>query len=146
MEDDRIVMMSTKGYQQLVGQDDGKNLFWTTDINMELPIKMRPFGPGSEKPRTMSSLFKETSDRQGDKPALFVERNGKILKWSWKDYQTDVYNFAKAMHVLGINERKSVNIIGHNAPEWVISFMGGIVYNSVVSGVYPTNNPEACLY
>jgi len=50
------------------------------------------------------------------------------------------------MHVLGINERKSVNIIGHNAPEWVITFMGGIIYNAIVSGVYPTNNAEACLY
>jgi len=80
------VMMSTKGYKQLVGSEDGKNLFWTTDINTELPIKMRSYGLGSEKPRTMSSLFKETSDRQGDKPALFVERNGKILKWTWKEY------------------------------------------------------------
>ena len=50
------------------------------------------------------------------------------------------------MHVLGINERKSINIIGHNAPEWVIAFMGGIVYNGIVSGVYPTNNAEACIY
>lgn len=41
MEDDRVVMMSTKGYQNLVGSQDGKNIFWTTDINTELPIKMR---------------------------------------------------------------------------------------------------------
>lgn len=68
------------------------------------------------------------------------------MKWNWREYQNDAYNFAKAMHVLGINERKSVNIIGHNAPEWVIAFMGGIVYNGIVSGVYPTNNAEACLY
>ena len=36
--------------------------------------------------------------------------------------------------------------MGHNAPEWVISFMGGLQYNCVVSGVYPTNNAEACFY
>lgn len=50
------------------------------------------------------------------------------------------------MHTLGINERKTVNIMGHNAPEWTISFMGGLVYNCIASGVYPTNNAEACLY
>jgi long-chain-fatty-acid--CoA ligase ACSBG len=50
------------------------------------------------------------------------------------------------MHVLGVQERKCVNIMGHNAPEWVISFMGGLTSNCYVSGVYPTNNAEACFY
>ena len=36
--------------------------------------------------------------------------------------------------------------MGHNAPEWPIAFIGGILYNTIVSGVYPTNNAEACLY
>jgi long-chain-fatty-acid--CoA ligase ACSBG len=80
------------------------------------------------------------------KPALYVDRKGRILSWSWYEYQRDVSAFSKAMHVLGINERKSVNIMGHNSPEWVIAFMGSIQYNCVASGVYPTNNAEACLY
>jgi hypothetical protein len=50
MEEERIVMMSTKGYSNLVGQPDGKNLYWTSDIEVELPIKVRPSGPGSEPP------------------------------------------------------------------------------------------------
>jgi long-chain-fatty-acid--CoA ligase ACSBG len=50
------------------------------------------------------------------------------------------------MHAIGIRERKSVNIMGHNSPEWVISFIGSITYNCVASGVYPTNNADACLY
>jgi long-subunit acyl-CoA synthetase (AMP-forming) len=36
--------------------------------------------------------------------------------------------------------------MGHNAPEWVISFMGAIFANCVSSGVYITNLPDACLY
>ena len=36
--------------------------------------------------------------------------------------------------------------MGHNAPEWVIAYMGGVCFNAVVSGVYPTNNADACLY
>jgi long-subunit acyl-CoA synthetase (AMP-forming) len=50
------------------------------------------------------------------------------------------------MNVVGVTERKAVNILGHNAPEWVIAFMGGATYNCIVSGVYPTNNAEACYY
>lgn len=58
----------------------------------------------------------------------------------------DVELFAKAMHVLGIEERKSINIMGHNAPEWVIAFIGSICHNNMASGVYPTNNADACFY
>ena len=75
-----------------------------------------------------------------------MERNGKILKWTWAEYLKEVEGFTKSMHLLGINERKSINIVGHNSPEWVISFIAGISYNCVSSGVYPTNNAEACYY
>jgi hypothetical protein len=51
--DDRVVMLSTKGYSALVNTEDGKNLHWTTDVNTELPIKMNAVGPGSEIPRTI---------------------------------------------------------------------------------------------
>ena len=50
------------------------------------------------------------------------------------------------MSALGINERAGVNIIGFNSPEWAISFIGGIFYNCVSTGVYITNTPEACFY
>jgi len=36
--------------------------------------------------------------------------------------------------------------MGNNAPEWVIAFQGGVTFNCIVSGVYPTNNAEACFY
>ena len=48
------------------------------------------------------------------------------------------------MYAIGINERKAVNILGFNSPEWVIAFMGGLSYNAICSGVYATNTPEAC--
>jgi long-subunit acyl-CoA synthetase (AMP-forming) len=146
MEDERMILMSTKGYQNLVGSDDGKNLFWTTEINTELPIKMKQFGPGSEAPITLCQMFKDTAQRIPHKNALNVERNGKVLKWTWGEYYRDASLFAKAMHVVGITERKCVNIMGHNAPEWVIAFQGGTMYNCITSGVYPTNNADACLY
>lgn len=139
-------MMSTKGYQSLVDSKDGKNLYWTTDIDCELPIKMRQFGPGSEPPITLSELFRITATKQGEKPAFYVERGGKVASWTWSQYLKEVDAFAKAMQVVGVQERKSVNIMGHNAPEWVISFMGSVTFNCIASGVYPTNNSEACFY
>ena len=50
------------------------------------------------------------------------------------------------MHVVGVKERQSVNIMGHNSSEWAIAFHGCIQSNCIASGVYPTNNAEACFY
>ena len=102
MEDERVVLMSTKGYQSLTASDNGKNLFWTADMDYELPIKIKSFGPGSEAPRTVAQAFYDISEKQGEKPALWIERNGKVLCWSWKQYQADAFAFAKAMHALGL--------------------------------------------
>lgn len=61
MEEDRIVMMSTKGYQNLVEGKDGKNLYWTADIDTELPIKIKTSGFGSEAPTTLAQMFRKTA-------------------------------------------------------------------------------------
>jgi hypothetical protein len=61
MEEDRIVMMSTKGYQNLVEAKDGKNLYWTSDIDTELPIKIKTSGFGSEAPTTLAQMFRKTA-------------------------------------------------------------------------------------
>jgi long-subunit acyl-CoA synthetase (AMP-forming) len=36
--------------------------------------------------------------------------------------------------------------MGFNSPEWVIAFIGGVMYNCVGTGIYSTNAAEACLY
>lgn len=54
--------------------------------------------------------------------------------------------FAKSLHAIGVQERKAVNVMGHNSPEWVIAYQGAIIYNCISTGVYITNGPEACLY
>jgi hypothetical protein len=53
--------MSTKGYQNLVDAKDGKNLYWTSEIDTELPIKIKSSGFGSEPPTTLAQLFRKTA-------------------------------------------------------------------------------------
>ena len=36
--------------------------------------------------------------------------------------------------------------MGFNSPEWAVACVGGILYEAVVTGVYITNEPAACLY
>ena len=41
MSEDRVVMMSAAGYQGLVSPENGKGFHWCSDINDEIPVKMR---------------------------------------------------------------------------------------------------------
>ena len=68
------------------------------------------------------------------------------MKWTWDELNRDVMNFAKAMQTLNVTEKSAVAIMGFNAPEWAISCLGAIMYNAVFTGVYITNEPDACLY
>lgn len=36
--------------------------------------------------------------------------------------------------------------MGYNSPEWIFTFTGGLMANSLVTGIYITNEPEACMY
>lgn len=77
---------------------------------------------------------------------MFVERGGKYVCWTWQDYDREVRQFAKALASLNVTARSACCIMGFNAPEWAIAFMGAIAYESVSSGIYSTNEPDACLY
>lgn len=54
--------------------------------------------------------------------------------------------FGRSLIALGITPFRSVNIIGFNSPEWVISFYGSIFGFYLPVGVYSTNGPDACQY
>ena len=141
------ILMSSQGYADLVGTKDGKNLYWTTDVNAELPIKMAATGFGASiKPETIPALFKKTAIQRGEHNAIKVMRDNKEYSWSWKQYYSESMAFAKSLQALGVDERKAVNIMGFNSPEWAISYCGSMMHNNVVSGVYTTNGEEACLY
>ena len=79
------VLISSQGFSDLVGSNDGKNLHWTTDINSELPIKMAAYGMSANiKPETIPSVLNKAAAMRGDNPAVHVMRNKKQLTWTWR--------------------------------------------------------------
>ena len=146
MEDDSVVNISSSGLKDLLGSEDGKNFYWADNLNVEMPIKVRKSGCGAVPPITVPALFRQQVQKSSDRVALFIQRNNVVYKWTWKEYQSNVDSFAKSMYALGIDERKCVNIMGHNSPEWAIAYLGSLTYNCTASGIYTTNNPEACFY
>jgi long-chain-fatty-acid--CoA ligase ACSBG len=85
-----------------------------------------------------------TAALRGDAVAMRVMRNNKEYVWTWGEYYNDIVCFAKSLIALGIDERKAVNIMGFNSPEWAIAYFGAVFHNNVISGVYITNGPAAC--
>ena len=122
------------------------NILYTSDIHVELPIFMTEQGNGSIKPITIMELFDNTVKKHNKEDALFVERNGIWQSWTWNHYHKEVIHFAKALINIGIDPYKTVNILGHNSPEWFTSFLGGIHACVVPVGIYNTNNTETCVY
>ena len=54
--------------------------------------------------------------------------------------------FAASLIAFGATEYTSINIIGFNAPEWVITFMGSLFCRCLPTGIYTTNNKVVCEY
>ena len=94
----------------------------------------------------MCQLFEEAVRDGGDRESLFVERGGKYLSWTWNQYNYQVRQFVKSLAQLNMTTRSAVAIMGFNSPEWAIACMGAMMYEAVVTGIYITNEPDACLY
>ena len=45
--------MSAKGYQKQLQTKEGKDYYWTTDLNTELPIKFNQSDYGKDAPETI---------------------------------------------------------------------------------------------
>lgn len=61
VREDETIFMSAQGFEKLMSRFDtengGKDVIWTCDYNLELPIKMKKSGPGSETPTTLIEEF-----------------------------------------------------------------------------------------
>ena len=68
--------MSAEGLRKMVDSKDGKNLYWTSNINVELPICMNDKDGVSAliRPEVIPYAFMRAVKLRQDWPALFVKR------------------------------------------------------------------------
>lgn len=139
--------LSTKGVSDLPKNSDptdpSKNIVWTTDPRVELPVLLYPSGKGSLMPITLIDLWRQKLPEHGHKPAISDKVNGKWQTLSYKEYYECSVRFALALIKAGVSERSSVSIVGYNCSSWLINFMGAIFANTVACGHYITNTPDA---
>jgi long-chain-fatty-acid--CoA ligase ACSBG len=149
-KEDLTLNISPQGMADLVinsdASDPDKNLLWTTDARVELPIIMKKFGQGSETPITLMDQWKITLAEHADKPALSQKIDGQWQFMTYNEYYEASMKFAAALTRANITERTSVTVLSYNCAEWHIAFNGTIFANLVSCGLYITNQPEACKY
>ena len=145
-----FVIMSVNGYKKIANIDyTGKNLYWTTDMNTEVPVKLQLQWPKNELilPKTVSQWFLETCEKFPNLPCCHWEATvGNWKSWTWSQVKEICFGFAKSLVAWGVSKRSAVNIIGFNSPEWIFSFYGAILADCIAVGVYSTNSPGACQY
>ena len=75
-----------------------------------------------------------------------MKRNKKWVTWSYEEYFEESMRVAKSLVALGLPEFAGVNLIGFNAPEWVMAFNGASFARCIPVGIYTTNSKEVCEY
>ena len=90
-------------------------------------------GPAAAPPTTVNAVFKRTSQRLADHPALRVKRNGEWKTWTWQEYYGDVARAAKSLIKLGLEPHHGVCILGFNSPEWHMSLLSAIMVRMYVT-------------
>lgn len=91
--------------------DPDKDLVWTTDATVELPIIKTRFGKGSEAPVTMMEMWRGALEKWGNLPALSYKVDGKWTSITFQDSYEESLRFACALSRSGITERSAVTIL-----------------------------------
>jgi len=112
-------------------------------IDGVVKLRMETEGVGSRPPISCHTALKNTVDKYPGKLA-WVDHMAR--KWTYEQYWADVTTSAKALIELGLDQHRSVAILGHNSPEWFSSSVGAVLAGGVATGVYTTNTTDAVLY
>lgn len=95
---------------------------------------------------SVMEFFERAVKKFSNRTAMKVEREGKWISWTYKEYLQDIKTAAKGFIKLGLEPCNGVGILGFNSPEWLFSDLGSIYAGGFATGIYTTNNAEACCY
>lgn len=88
---------------------------------------------------TLISIFEETLQHYGDKPALSHKaRGGTYLDISYTELGESVDAFSKGLNALGIEKDDRVAILSENRPEWAITDFGSLKTGAVTVPMFST--------
>ncbi|XP_061078000.1 long-chain-fatty-acid--CoA ligase ACSBG1 isoform X1 [Conger conger] len=117
---------------------------WTTEASGSVKLRIDETCP--EEPITVHQMFRASVEKYGDLSALATKRNDTWEKITFAEYYQCCRTAAKSFLKLGLERFHSVCILGFNSAEWFFSAIGTIFAGGIMTGIYATNSPEACLH
>lgn len=85
------------------------------------------------------SLFLLRADQRGDKPLLWVKRDGAWAPLSWRDAARQVCLMAENLRKLGLQDGDRVVLVSENRPEWCIADLAIMAAGCITVPTYTTN-------
>jgi len=127
--------------------------YWVTNPWEEKPIQRSEKGIASYEPMRIFEVLKDSVANAPDSVFWKKEylKTGSDTEYEWKSWTRqqvlDLTNqSARAFIACGLKPWQAVSIVGFNAPEWILAFLGCIHAGGISAGIYTTNNPGQCKY
>jgi long-chain acyl-CoA synthetase len=91
-------------------------------------------------------LFHELVEKQPDKTAALVKRDGAFREVTWKTMGDDADKVARALVALGVQQGECVNLMCKTSYEWCSTDMGILGAGAVTVPIYTSLVPDECQY
>jgi long-chain acyl-CoA synthetase len=95
---------------------------------------------------TVVGMFLERANKDPDRDALKVKRDGEWHGVTWREYAEAVRRAANGLLSLGVNPGDKVSLISLNRPEWHEADLAIMSLGAVTVPIYVTNSPPQLAY
>jgi long-chain acyl-CoA synthetase len=91
--------------------------------------------------QTLTAMFFDRAAALGERPFLWVRREGRYRPWSWRQVDEQVRLLARALRARGIANGERVVLVSENRPEWLIADLAIMAAGGITVPAYTTNTP-----
>ena len=85
------------------------------------------------------ALFERMASKQGERPFLWLKREGVYRPWSWQRVAQEARTLARALRAKGLAPRDRVLLVAENRPEWLIADLAIMAAGGITVPAYTTN-------
>jgi long-chain acyl-CoA synthetase len=90
----------------------------------------------------LAAMFFEQAARRGERPFLWLKRDGRYRPIGWQEAARQVTHFARGLRALGIERGDRVALVAENRPEWMIADLAIIAAGAITVPAYTTHTVE----
>jgi long-chain acyl-CoA synthetase len=90
----------------------------------------------------LAAMFFDWAAQKGERPFLWVKRDGAYRPISWRAASADVRALARGLRALGVGRGDRVALVAENRPEWTIADLAIMAAGAITVPAYTTHTAE----